>query len=160
MLFLLMNVQFIAVQEEERLISGVKKIHIFTKKLVHNPPHVTIWAGLSGRHISGQYFFEGSVNQHIYLTMLKAWLVFHHVEVSQLEHMDLMGKVWFQLDIVPAHYTISVQEYLSDVPHDKWIGHGSPTLMAPQEWPPRNSDLSSCDNALWGIIKQDGSWTH
>lgn len=104
MLFLLMSVQFIAVQEEEKPIFGVKKIHVFPKKLVHNPPHVMIWARLSGRHICGQYFFQGSVNRHTYLTMLKAWLV------SQLEHMDLMCKVWFQLGTVPAHYKISVQE--------------------------------------------------
>jgi hypothetical protein len=56
-----MTVQFVTVQEEERLISGVKKIDIFTKKSVHNPPHVTIWAGISGRQIFDPYFFEGSM---------------------------------------------------------------------------------------------------
>jgi hypothetical protein len=74
--------------------------------------------------------------------------------------MNLTGKVWFQQDGAPAHYAISVREYLSDVFRDKWIGRGSATLAAPLEWPPRSADLSSGDNALWGIIKQDVSRKH
>jgi hypothetical protein len=72
-----------------------------------------IWAAISARHIFGPYFFEGSVNQHTYLTMLRDWLV------PQLEHMNLIGKVWFQQDGAPVHYAISVREYLSDVCRDK-----------------------------------------
>jgi hypothetical protein len=79
-----------------------------------------IWAGISGRYIFGPYFFESSVNQHTYLTTLKVWLV------SELKHMDLMGKLCFQLDTVPAHYTISVQEYLCDISHDKRIAMAHP----------------------------------
>jgi hypothetical protein len=81
--------------------------------------------------------------------MLRDWLV------PQLESMNLTGGVWFQQDGAPAHYAISVREYLSDVFRDKWIGRGSATLAAPLEWPPTGSDLSSCDNAVWGLIKQD-----
>jgi hypothetical protein len=66
----------------------------FHEELEHNPPHVTIWTGISDRHIFGPYIFEGSVNRYTYLAMLKVWLV------SELECMDLMGKVWFQLDTV------------------------------------------------------------
>jgi hypothetical protein len=65
-----------------------------------------IWAGISATHIFGPYFFEGSVNQHTYLTMLRDWLV------PQLERMNLTGEVWFQQDGAPAHYAISV-----GVPH-------------------------------------------
>jgi hypothetical protein len=54
-------------------------------ELQHNPPHV-IWAGISGRHIFHPYFFVGSVNQHISLTMLRDWLV------TQLECMNLTSK--------------------------------------------------------------------
>ena len=31
---------------------------------------------------------------------------------------------------------------------------GTDHLPAPLDWPPRSPDLSSCDNALWGFIKQ------
>jgi hypothetical protein len=99
-----------------------------------------------GRNISQTHFlsiiFEGSVNKHTYSSMLRDWLV------PQLEHMNLIGKVWFQQDGAPAHYAISVREYLSDVFRDKWIGSGSAILAAPLEWPPRCHGLSSGDNAL------------
>jgi hypothetical protein len=83
--------------------------------------------------------------------MLRDWLV------PQLERMNLIGKVWFQQDGAPVHYAISEREYQSDVFRDKRIGRGSATLAAPLEWPPRSPDLSSYDNALWGIINQDVS---
>jgi hypothetical protein len=69
-----------------------KKNPHFHVELEHNPPHVMIWAGISARHIFGPYFFEGSVNQHTYLTLLRNW------SVPQLERMNLIGKVWFQQD--------------------------------------------------------------
>jgi hypothetical protein len=81
--------------------------------------------------------------------MLRDWLV------PQLERMNLTGKVWFQQGGTPAHYAILVRQYLSDAFLDKWIGCGSSTLAAPLVWPPRIPDLSSRDNALWSIIKQD-----
>jgi hypothetical protein len=99
----------------------------FHEESENNPPHVMTWAGTSARHIFGPYFFEGSVNQHTYLAMLRDWLV------PQLERMNLIGKVWFQQDVAPAHYAISLREYLGDVFSDKWIGRGSATLAAPLE---------------------------
>ena len=34
------------------------------------------------------------------------------------------------------------------------FGRGSPTSPAPLPWPPRNPDLTTPDNSLWGIIKE------
>jgi hypothetical protein len=71
------------------------------KELEHNPPNV-IWAGISGKCTFHPYFFVGSVNQHISLTMLRDWLVTQH------EFMNLTSKVWIQQDRAPVHYVISV----------------------------------------------------
>ncbi|PSN57659.1 hypothetical protein C0J52_05385 [Blattella germanica] len=47
--------------------------------------------------------------------------------------------------------TLSVSD---EVLPQRWIGRGSLYLPAAIEWPPRSPDLTSCDNSLWGIIKQ------
>lgn len=120
----------------------------FYEELEHNPPHVMIWAAMSATHLIGPYFFDGAVNQIAYLTMLRDWFIPH------LQDRGLLGRIWFQQDGAPAHYAIAVREYLNEVFPDKWIGRGSVHLPAPLEWPPRSPDLSSCDNALWGFIKQ------
>lgn len=38
---------------------------------------------------------------------------------------------------------------------DKWIGRGSQQIPTPfDDWPHRIQDLTFCENALWGIIKE------
>ncbi|KAJ8882585.1 hypothetical protein PR048_014396 [Dryococelus australis] len=49
------------------------------------------------------------------------------------------------------HYAITVREHLIKSFCDRWVGQGSAHLPAPLAWPPRSPDLSSCDNALWGL---------
>lgn len=119
----------------------------YYEELEHNPPHVMIWAAMSAKHLIGPYFFAGPVNQHTYLSMLREWFI------PELERLDVLQDCWFQQDGAPPHYAITVREYLNDVFRDRWIGRGSAHLPAPLDWPPRSPDLSSCDNALWGIIK-------
>ena len=48
---------------------------------------------------------------------------------------------------------VTVREYLYEVFPGRWIGRGSPELPAPLAWPPRSSDLTTCDNSRWGFIK-------
>jgi hypothetical protein len=73
--------------------------------------------------------------------------------VPQLESLGLLGHVWFQQDGVPAHYAITMREFLNEVFRDKWSGRRSQHLPAPLEWPPQSPDLSLCDNALGVFIK-------
>ena len=61
---------------------------------------------------------------------------------------------WLQQDGAPAHYALRVREFLDEVLPQRWIGRGSLHLPAAIEWPPRSPGLTSCDNSLWGIIKQ------
>lgn len=120
----------------------------YVEELEHNPPHVMIWAAMNSRHLFGPYFFDGTVNQTTYLDMLRTWFV------PQLEELGILNGVWFQQDGAPAHYAISVREYLAEVFRNRWIGRGSALLPAPLAWPPRSPDLSTCDNSLWGFIKE------
>lgn len=119
----------------------------YYEELEHNPPHVMIWVAMSAKHLIGPYFFDGVVNQHTYLAMLQEFFV------PELQRMNLLERSWFQQDGAPPHYAITVRQYLNEVFPNKWIGRGSVHLPAPLDWPPRSPDLTSCDNALWGIIK-------
>jgi hypothetical protein len=38
---------------------------------------------------------------------------------------------------------------------DCWTGCGSPTSPEPLSWPPHSPDLTTPDNSLWGIIKEE-----
>jgi hypothetical protein len=60
----------------------------------------------------------------------------------------------FQQESALAHYAITVREFLSIVFRDSWIGGRSQQLLAPLDWVSQSPDLSSCDNALWEIVKQ------
>ncbi|BFY99063.1 hypothetical protein BsWGS_02103 [Bradybaena similaris] len=50
---------------------------------------------------------------------------------------------------------VSVRRLLDENFTGRWIGRGSQ-----HQWPARSPDLSSCDNALWGMLKEDIRKTH
>ena len=54
----------------------------------------------------------------------------------------------FQQDSAPAHTAIVTRNFLTHSFQDRWVGKFRPT-----PWPPRSPDLTSCDNALWRILK-------
>lgn len=120
----------------------------YFEELEHNPPHVMIWAAVSSRHIIGPYFFDHSVNQNTYLRMLQDWFI------PKLRELNIENNCYFQQDGAPPHYSLLVRDYLNKTFGTRWIGRGSDILPAPMNWPPRSPDLSTCDNALWGFIKE------
>jgi hypothetical protein len=75
----------------------------------------------------------------------------------QLRDRDLLDDVWFQQDGAPAHFALSVRNILNKHFPGRWIGRSSPALPAPLTWPPRSPDLSTPDNSLCGIIKDQVS---
>jgi hypothetical protein len=40
-----------------------------------HPPHTMIWAGVTGRHVAGLYFFDGTVNGVSYLEILRSCVI-------------------------------------------------------------------------------------
>uniref|UniRef100_A0A2H1WKC1 SFRICE_041649 n=1 Tax=Spodoptera frugiperda TaxID=7108 RepID=A0A2H1WKC1_SPOFR len=56
--------------------------------------------------------------------------------------------MWLQLDGAPAHFALSVRQYLNEV-FPRWFGRSGTVA-----WPPRSPDLTPCDYHLWGWLKQ------
>ena len=71
------------------------------------------------------------------------------VDIPELEEpYDLDDVIWMQ-DGAPAHYATSVQNFLNEK-FSTWIGRRGRV-----KWPPRSPDLTPCDFALWGTIKEN-----
>uniref|UniRef100_H3A326 Tc1-like transposase DDE domain-containing protein n=1 Tax=Latimeria chalumnae TaxID=7897 RepID=H3A326_LATCH len=115
----------------------------YMEEIEHKPPHVMMWAALNARHVISPYFFNGSVNHKSYLEMLQNWFV------PELDALGIKQDVWLQQDGAPPHYALSVREFLNDSFPDS-----SPVSPAPLKWPARSPDLTTCDNSLWGYIKE------
>lgn len=118
----------------------------FYEEIQQNPPHVMIWAAISAKHLIGPYFFEGPVNQESYSHMIENWFL------GELVMRDIQHEICFQQDGAPAHYAASVRELLDET-LPGWIGRGSTT----SEWAPRSPDLTTPDNSLWGLVKNEVS---
>jgi hypothetical protein len=73
------------------------------------------------------------------------WKLAHPI----LPHVFWENVAVLQQDGAPAHYARSVRQFLDEMLPGRWIGRGSAL-----PWPPRSPDITSCDNALWGIIRQ------
>ncbi|PSN43030.1 hypothetical protein C0J52_06743 [Blattella germanica] len=110
-----------------------------------NPPHFMIRAGMTSDHLLGPYF----VNQHSYLHMINMWLL------PELTARGIADIVTLQQDGAPPHFAVSVRTRLNELFPNRWNGCGSRDLPAPLPWPPRSPDLTTTDNALWGVIKEE-----
>ncbi|BFZ09215.1 hypothetical protein BsWGS_12254 [Bradybaena similaris] len=75
--------------------------------------------------------------------MLETWFI------PQLVSTGIMPVAILQQDGAPAYF-ISVRRLLDENFPGRWIGRGSQ-----HQWPARSPDLSSCDNALWGMTKEN-----
>ena len=85
--------------------------------------------------------------------MLENWFI-------QLQSLGIERHVWFQQDGAPAHFAMTVREYLYEGFPSRWIGRGSASLPAQLDWSPRNSNLTTCDNSFWGFIKEKVAQQH
>lgn len=108
---------------------------------IEHPLHdlkVLCFCAMSSQRIYGPYFFEGTVNQHNYLNMLKEFL---WPKVVREDYK----KYYFQQDGAKPHVANIVQNYLKSKFGDKFLDK--------KRWPPRSPDLNPCDFFLWGYLK-------
>lgn len=104
---------------------------------------ITVWAAMFRDKLVGPYFFESTVNQEAYLSMLKDFFI------PLLKQWRRLRNTHFQQDGAPPHWGLRVREFLNQNFGDKWIGRSGPTA-----WPPRSPDLTPMDFYLWGDIKE------
>lgn len=114
----------------------------FWEQVQQHPPSLMVWAAMCAEHLIGPFFFDGSVNATAYIEMLRTNFV------PALEQRRLLYSSHFQQDGAPAHTAIVTRNYLNNVFPDRWVGK-----FGPIAWPARSPDLTSCDNALWGMLK-------
>ena len=72
--------------------------------------------------------------------------------IPQLRDRGLLDDMWFQQDGAVAHFALCVRNILNKHFPGHWIDRSSasPTPLA---WRPRSPDLTTLNNALWGINK-------
>lgn len=105
---------------------------------------VNIWAGIVENKIIGPYLLPARLTGHIYEVFLRTVLP------ELLEEVPLLvrQRMWYQCDGAPAHFSLSVRQYLDETYPNRWIGRGGPV-----DWPARSPDLTPLDFGLWGHIK-------
>lgn len=108
-----------------------------------HPQKLCVWIGFSATCKLQPFFFDTTVDQHNYGTMLE-----QHV-FPELRRQKKINSSIFQHDGAPPHYAISVRQKLASIfPENRVIGRGYGT-----PWPPRSPDLTPCDYYLWGTLK-------
>ena len=114
----------------------------FYEQIDQHPPTAMAWAAMSAKYIIGPFFIEGSVTADAYIQLLETQLL------PALNDKRIMISSHLQQDGAPAHTALRTRDFLNQHFADRWVGKYGPT-----PWPPRSPDLTSCDNALWGILK-------
>lgn len=105
---------------------------------------IMVWCGIVNGYLIGPYFFEGNVDRHSYLELLR-----DHLPVM-LENVDLETRLlmWLQQDGAAPHFAVIVRNFLNENYNGRWIGRGSQ-----HPWPACSPDMTSPDFFLWGYLK-------
>lgn len=106
---------------------------------------INLWAGIINNTLIGPYELPQRLNGGAYLQFLKEVLP----ELLEDVPLNVRRNMWFLHDGCPAHYSLSVREFLNETFPQRWIGRGG---FIP--WPPRSPDLNPLDFFLWGYIKE------
>lgn len=119
-----------------------KKDPHFWEQIQQHPASVMVWAAMSGNHLIGPFFMEERITAAVYIDMLRTKFI------PALNTLGLLYSAHFQQDGAPCHTAHVTQTYLNTVFPDRWVGK-----FGPIAWPARSPDITSCDNALWGLLK-------
>ncbi|XP_026830318.1 uncharacterized protein LOC113563195, partial [Ooceraea biroi] len=105
---------------------------------------INVWAGVIGDRVIGPYFLPPRLNGQVYAAFLENQLPLLLEDVP----LDVRGKLIYQHDGAPAHYSRQVRNILDARFPKRWIGRGGPIT-----WPARSPDLNVLDYFVWGCIK-------
>lgn len=84
---------------------------------------------------------NGDTFLHFLQTQFEEWI--------DMLPLEVIRKIWLQLDGAPPHFSRQVRDYLNDSFGNQWIGRGGPVA-----WPARSPDLTKLDFFLWGFVKE------
>lgn len=104
---------------------------------------LNVWGGIIGDDLLGPVFLPPILNGENYLEFLEYQLP----ELLNL-NLRLENNHYFMHDGAPAHFRLTVRNYLDETYPNRWIGRGGPV-----PWPPRSPDCNPCDFYLWGHVK-------
>ncbi|XP_050307516.1 uncharacterized protein LOC126744202 [Anthonomus grandis grandis] len=107
---------------------------------------VNVWAGVIGNQVIGPHYLPDNLNGDNYLEFLQNDLPELLAEVPVFNE-DV--PIVFQNDGCPAHWRLTVREYLDNVFPNSWIGRDGPIA-----WPPRSPDLTTLDFYVWERAKE------
>lgn len=130
------------VNKQNCRIWGKENPHEIQEVPLHSP-RVTVWCGMWSQGLIGPFIFKGNVTKDSYLDLLKNFLWPHVCDLPEI------NKIIFQQDGAPPHFSKEVRAWLDASFPGRWIGRRGPI-----SWPPRSPDLTPCDFALWGHLKQ------
>lgn len=105
---------------------------------------LNVWMGIVNRYLIGPYFLPNYLNGEAYEDFLRNSL-FNLMEDVPLE---TRRQLIFKHDGCPAHFRVTVRQYLNDLYPNRWIGRGGPIA-----WPARSPDLTPLDFFVWGRMK-------
>lgn len=107
------------------------------------PPQIMIWCAVSASHLIGPFVCNGRITAASYCEMLETKFI-------PALRKTRIRKPFFQQDGAPGHTALVTREFLNRTFPDHWIGK-----FGPVPWPPRSPDLTTPDNAVWGILKKN-----
>lgn len=119
--------------------------HLIRQRSFQRRFSVNVWAGVIGNHVIGPHYFPDNLNGDNYLEFLQNDLP---ELLAELPILNEYRPIVFQNDGCPAHWRLTVREYLNDVFPNSWIGRDGPI-----PWPPRSPDLTPLDFYVWGRAK-------
>jgi len=125
-----------------RTIVWAKENPHYYEQIKQYPPQIMVWCAMNANCLIGPFICEGRITADSYLNMLENQFL------PELRRRRITNSI-FQQDGAPAHTAIRTRDFLNNHFPNRWIGkHG------PVPWPPRSPDLTTPDNALWGILKK------
>jgi len=103
-----------------------------------------VWCGIVNGYLIGLYFFEGNVDRHSYLQLIRNQLP----ELMEDVDLETRQRMWLQQDGAAPHFARIVRDFLDANYNGRWIGRGGPV-----NWPACSPDLTSPDFYLWGYLE-------
>jgi len=85
-----------------------------------NQPEVAVWAGFLCKGVLGPIFIHTTVTHDLYLNML--W----NTVLLQLQRQHDNDDFFFQQDVAPPHYAVTVRKFLDEQLRNRWIGRREP----------------------------------